>query len=65
MWREVERHRAAECVERWQNGWSHSHVWWVKIRRDISGESDPSPKPDHPAAQGSRARKINPHNFWL
>ena len=28
------------------------------------GVSDPGPRPDH-TAQGSSARKINPHKFWL
>ena len=63
----VERGRGTENwsgVERWQNGQSHIHVWWIKIRRDTLGARDPSPKPDHPA-QGSSARKINPRNFWL
>ena len=37
----------------------------VEIKwRDISGARDPSPTPDH-LAQGSSARKISPHNFWL
>ena len=39
-------------------------VWWIKIRRDRLGASDPKPRPDH-TAQGSSARKIDPHNFWL
>ena len=43
---------------------SHTHVWWIKIRRDTLGVRDRSPTPDHPA-QGSSAGKINPHNFWL
>ena len=49
----------------WQwNGQSHIHVWWIKIRRDTLGASNPSPRPDH-TAQGSSARKITTHNFWL
>ena len=52
-------------VERQQNGQSHIHMWWIKIKREISGARDPSPKQDNPAAQGSSARKINSHNFWL
>ena len=47
-----------------QNRLSHTHVWWIKIRRDTSGVRDPSPTP-YPQAQGSSARKISPHNFWL
>ena len=51
-------------TERWQNGWSHIHVWWIKIGRDTLGMRDPRPRPDD-SAQGSSTRKINPHNFWL
>ena len=47
-----------------QNGQYHTYMWWIKIRRDILGVRYPSPTPDHPA-QGSSARKIRPHNFWL
>ena len=43
----------------------HIHVWWIKIGRDTSGVKDLRPKPDQPEAQGSSARKINSHNFWL
>ena len=32
--------------------------------RDISEARDPSSITDHPA-QGSSARKVSPHNFWL
>ena len=39
-------------AERWWNGWSHIHVWWVKIGKDTSEASDPSPRPDY-SAQGS------------
>ena len=35
-----------------------------KFRRDISGARSPSPTPG-PPAQGSNARKISPHNFWM
>ena len=41
-----------------------THVWWIKIGRDTAGVRDPHPTPDYPA-QGSSARKISPHNFWL
>ena len=53
-------------IETWRCGMgaSHSHMWWIKIRRDTSGVRDPRPTPDHPA-QGSSARKISSHNFWL
>ena len=46
-------------METW-NGWSHTHIWWIKIGRDISGVRDCSPTPDH-LAQGSSARKVTPH----
>ena len=42
-----------------QNGWSHTHVWWIKIGRDTSWVRDPSPRPHHPA-QSSCARKLSP-----
>ena len=44
--------------------WSYIHVWWIKIRRDISGARSLSPTPDH-IAQHSGASKKSPHNFWL
>ena len=50
------------CGDR--NGWSHIHMWWIKNRRDALGVSNPSPSSDHPP-QGSSAKKISPHNFWL
>ena len=69
MQREVERHTEARgCssgTERWQNGWSHIFMWWIKMGRDTSEARDLSPKTDHPAAQGSNTRKIIPQNFWL
>ena len=46
---------------RWQNRCSHIHMWWIKMRRVTSGGKDLSPNPDH-TAQGSSARKKNPHN---
>ena len=45
-----------------RNGWSHIHMWWVKIGRNTSRVKDPSHIPDHPA-QGSSAKKISPHNL--
>ena len=36
----------------------------TKFGRDILGTRSPSPTPCHPA-QGSNARKIILHNFWL
>ena len=67
--REVERYRQVKrCrtdAKKRQNRRSHIRMRWIKIGRDTSEGRDPSSKPDHPAAQGSSARKINPHNFWL
>ena len=40
-----------------RNRRSHTHVWWVKIRREISQARDPNPRPHHPA-QGASARKL-------
>ena len=45
-------------------GWSLTHVWWIKIREGYLRSKEPSPITDCPA-QGSSARKISPHNFWL
>ena len=48
-----------------QNGLvPHLCVWWIKIRRNISGARSPSPNLV-PPTQGSSVRKISPHNFWL
>ena len=58
------RHHRRGMAKR-QNRCSNIHMWWIKIRRDPWGVSNPSPKPDHSATQGSSAREINPHNFWL
>ena len=51
-------------TERQQSGQSHTHLLWIKIRRDTSGAKDPSPRPDR-SVQGSSAGKMSPHNFWL
>ena len=51
-------------IKRWWDGQSHIHTWWLKIGRVTLVARGPSSSPDHPA-QGSRARKISPHNFWL
>ena len=67
MQRHGNRWRGAETrfgIERWCNGWSSTHVWWIKIVRDTLGAKDPSLRPDH-TAQGSSARKIDPYIFWL
>ena len=47
-----------------QNRWSHTHIYWTKIKKDILEVRDPCPIPG-PIAQGSSARKISPYNFWL
>ena len=54
----TKRHR--EMAERTV---THSHVM-DKSRQVTLETNDPSPTADHPA-QGSRARKISPQNFWL
>ena len=45
-------------------GWSHTHMWRIRIGRDTSGVRGPSPTPGH-LVQGFSARKISIHNFWL
>ena len=42
-------------------GWSHTHTWQVKSRREISRMKGRSTTPG-PPAQGSSASKINLHN---
>ena len=61
-WDTEKRERCRE-VWRWTR-WCHIHVWWIKLRRDTLGARDSSPSPDH-TVQGSSARKISPHNFWI
>ena len=51
-------------------GWSHTHMWWLKIRRDISAVESPTEEPGvQPCTkrltQSSSTRKRNPHNTWL
>ena len=48
----------------WQNGQFHSHVWWIKIKRDTLEVSNLRPRPDH-LGQVYSTRKIKLHNFWL
>ena len=53
----AERHREAE--------WAVPHPQVVgKNWEGYLTVRDPSPTPDHPA-QGSSAKKISPHSFWL
>ena len=61
--KELKKSHSSRQQEAW-NERSHTHTWWIKIRRDTSGTRGPSPIPD-PRTQGSSARKINPHNFSL
>ena len=49
---------------RCRRGWSHIHVWWVKIREGYLGREE-SQTHTRPPVQGSSARKISPHNFWM
>ena len=53
-----------ERQRRQQKRQSHTPVWWIKIGRATLGANNPSPRTDC-TAQGSSARKINCHNFWL
>ena len=52
-------------------GWSHTHMWQIKIRRDISAIEVPPEaqrvlaQHQSPPAQASSARKRSPRNFWL
>ena len=45
-------------------GWSHICMWWIKIREGYLG-SEESQSNTRPPVQGSSARKVSPHNFWL
>ena len=45
-------------------GWSHIHMWWIKIWEGYLGNKESQPHTRTPS-QGSSARKISPHNFWL
>ena len=56
--------RGSVVRQRLQNGLSHIFMWWIKIRRDTLGVSDPCSRPDY-IAQGSSAGKIKLRNFWL
>ena len=42
------RGEETQCgTERWWwkgHGWSHIHMWWIKIGRDALGVNDPSPR---------------------
>ena len=44
---------SSERQGRHRHRWSHIHVWWIEIRRDILGLKDPSPRPDHTAQRSS------------
>ena len=45
-------------------GWSHTHMWQIKIQEGYL-RSKESQAHTRPPAQGSNAKKISPHNFWL
>ena len=47
-----------------RTGWSHIHVWWIKIQEGYlrGKESQPHTRLSSP---GFSVRKISPHNFWL
>ena len=45
-------------------GWSHIHVWWIKLWEGYL-RSKESQSHTRATTQGSSARKISPHNFWL
>ena len=53
------RHRDVEWVG------PHTHLWWMKIQEEYLRNEESQPHSRLPPAQGSNARKINPHNFWL
>ena len=36
------------------------HVWWIKIRRDTLGVSNPSPSPNHRVQDSSTGKKKKP-----
>ena len=60
-WRQVERYdvvRHGQAVQQW-NRWPHIHGWWIKIKRDTLGVSNPRPRPDH-KTQGSSAGDKSP-----
>ena len=45
-------------------GWSHIHVWWIKIQEGYRGseESQPHTRPPSP---GSQCQEEKSPNFWL
>ena len=43
---------------------SHTHVWWIKVEEGYLRSKAFQPH-TRPSAQGSSAKKISPHNFWL
>ena len=63
---ELKKKPHQDCWEgqRCRMGWSHTYIWWIKIRRDSSGVRCPNSTPGRPA-QGSSARKRSLRNFWL
>ena len=63
---ELKKPHPSRLVGRVQSrmGWLNTNVWGIKIWEGYLGARSTSPTPV-PAAQGSSARKISPHNFWL
>ena len=47
-----------------QMDWSQTHVWWIKIQEGWLGNEESQPH-TRPPVQGSSARKIRSHTFWL
>ena len=47
-----------------QTGWTHIHMCWIKIWEGYLGSKGSLPTAGTPA-EGSRARKISPHNIWM
>lgn len=50
-------------------GWSHTHMWQLKVRRDIMTAKDPEDEGPsstlYSPVQGFSARKRSPPNFGL
>ena len=63
MWRELERHKEAHSLRvAWRGGRMTCPTFMCVDKNEERHHEvrDPSPKPDHPAGQGSSTRKINP-----
>ena len=40
-------------------GWSHTHMWQIKISRDISGAKGPCPTPGPPSRVPAPGREVS------